>query len=147
MKKAQTDMIGLAIIVFLLVFILLIYLVFSSQIKPKTSIKESTITNNLLNALLDLTPECNPSRSIHKILNQYPNEYCDMPINEFLNKELSNALKASAPKQYGYKLTITKNNQEIIKISENCENKPSELVDNQQLLRYNAKLVLCYGQR
>ena len=100
MKKAQTEMLGLVIIVVLLLIFGLFYLKFSSNKSTLVpEMRENTQINNLLQALSKI--KMNNQQFDDLMYNCYSKQDCDT-----LNKEIPKIIALSLNNETHYNLTI-----------------------------------------
>ncbi|MCX6711826.1 MAG: hypothetical protein NT139_02200 [Candidatus Woesearchaeota archaeon] len=105
MKKAQTEILGVVIIIALLLVFGIFYLKFSSNTSTLIPEMRTNIqTNNLLQALLKININNEPFDSL--IYKCYSKKDCST-----LNKELPKIISLSLNNETQYKFTISENNK------------------------------------
>ncbi|MFH0936340.1 MAG: hypothetical protein V1815_01520 [Candidatus Woesearchaeota archaeon] len=137
MKKAQTEILGIAIIIVLLLIFGVFYLKFSSN--NSTLIPEmrtNVQTNNLLQALLKINIKNEPFDSL--IYKCYSEKDCDT-----LNKELPKLIALSLSNETQYKFTISADNKPFFSLG-SCS---SGIVANYPITKNNiifdTNLLVC----
>lgn len=101
MRKGQTEIIGLVVIVLLLVVIGTLFVVFSSKTEtnPNQEIRESMEVNNFLSSIMQFTPclEDEKRNSMLDIIKKcYSNEitdYCNEPCDSYVKNVADDILK------------------------------------------------------
>ncbi len=152
MKKAQTEMLGLVVIVILIIFALVIYILFSAQSKPETNTKQSIIVYNTLNAILKLNPSCNQEtllKPMHRIISDCTKSTqspCASSNScwDYVKKQLKNALEATLGQKRQYQLVISGLEvEDIIIETQDFKKCQKIIVDNSQKGSFMAKLSIC----
>ena len=152
MKKAQTEIIGLVVIVILIIFALVIYMKFSSQTKPETNIKQNILVHNTLNAILKTNPVCAQktlSKSLYRVISDCTtSDQSPCPTStsctDYVEKQLKSALEATLSQKTQYKLVIDYPEDENIVIkTQNFEKCQNIIADNYPISNFIAKLNIC----
>src|SRR3989338_3365265 len=121
MKRAQTEVLGLLVIVVLFIVILMFYLAFSMKSQQRTGIKESEQAKYISDAILKYTPECRNevAKSIRDIILgcdfEANNKICNKPCKDLLKEESKKILDLADSKyRYDFKIRKTKNNKDSV---------------------------------
>jgi hypothetical protein len=147
MKKAQTEIIGLMVIVILFIIIGTVFIAFTFRRSPENiEIRQSTKVTNLMNAIMKYTPcETDPKKeSIEGIIRICDdNDYCSMPCKTYLEKEIKSILEKSLDGTQKFRFIVNKNKAVFLEIQ---GDKPCEgdlISDSFISYAFNAKLELC----
>tara|TARA_B100000315_G_scaffold215748_1_gene215232 strand:+ start:25 stop:462 length:438 start_codon:yes stop_codon:yes gene_type:complete len=144
MKKAQTEIIGLVVIVILFIVIAVIFVKLSTAPKSKSVIKESVEVSNLLNAVVKLTPckEDKELSSLSDIIAECENQqYCNENCKEYIEKQVNNVMSSALDKKKSYNMIITKRGDTFIEQGD-CKG-DTVFADTIILPSFAAKLEIC----
>ena len=130
MKKGQTEIIGLMVIVILFIFGGMIYIMFAGKTDEGSitrDITQSTKVQNMLDAFIQITP-CHtkiPFDQMDKIIkNCYISEgkdlICGIECKKLIEDTLETMIKEYNSKQKYYFKILDKKSEEFIKINEKC---------------------------
>ncbi|MBI2130131.1 hypothetical protein HYX19_04700 [Candidatus Woesearchaeota archaeon] len=115
MKKAQTEILGLLVIVILFIILGVVYLRFSgSPTSEQPTIRQNIEVVNLVNAIRKFTPDTTtrPPTSIRDQIRNCNDESC----RQNTNQEIRRILDAAVDKKTTYSFVIKKDNQEWPKV-------------------------------
>lgn len=105
MRKGQTEIMGLLVIVILFIIIFFIFIIFSARNTDEKELRGSIESSNMLRAMMFYTPEnCNQQiRDIAKECARKKDKLvCDKTCTEILDKEIPNILDAGMNKPYSF---------------------------------------------
>ena len=110
MRKGQTEVIGLLVIVILFIIIFFIFLAFSSKDEGERELRQSLESSNSLRAMMFYTPKDTDGNLCGKQIREIIEEcrenkiICGVNCKEFLDEEINNSLEASMDKTYSFSL-------------------------------------------
>ncbi len=142
MKKAQTEILGLLVIVILFIVLGFIFLKFSSSTKTQPTIRQNIEVVNLVNAIRKFTPDptTRPPTSMRDYIRNCDSQQCKDRITQNIREIMNNALD----KKTTYSFVIKKNNQEWLSIiSQNGCAGSTQYVYNSPDPKYTIMLKLC----
>lgn len=152
MKKAQTEILGLVVIVILIIFALILYVMFSSQPEQTTNIKENVVLFNTLNAILKHNPICNQgtlSKSFYRIISDCTTSTqspCPAiaSCQEYVKNQLKQALDATLSPKTQYKMIIDyPESEDIVIETPEFAQCTKIMADNYPISNFVAKLSIC----
>lgn len=122
MRKGQTEIIGLLVIVVLFVIIFFLFLAFSGKNGDEMELRQSLESSNFLTAMMFYTPNLDSGscgKQIRDIIEECRENkiICEEDCKEFLDDEIRNILNAGMDKPYRftlnsgyYRFSMTKGN-------------------------------------